>query len=178
MNLRDILFGIGIMILTIFVTVYGMSVFYPSVKYDDFCGELRTQEIIDTQQRCEEIGGKWSVYESVKPVEGSVEGFCDRDFNCRQNYEDARESRSKKIFFISIPLGVVLILIGGFLFGIEAIGAGLMGGGIGTIVYGAGGYWQYGGDLFKFLMSLLGLTAVVYLAYWFNKKFGKKVKRK
>ena len=173
MSLKNIILGIAIVILTIFVTVNGIGIFYPSVDYDDFCGDVKTQEVIQTQNRCEDIGGKWEVYEAVKPVEG-VEGFCDRDFTCRQNYEDAQELRAKKIFYIALPLGILILVIGGFLFHLEAVGAGLMGGGVGTMVYGAGNYWQYGDSLFRFIISLLGLVAVIFLAYWFNKKFGKK----
>ena len=174
MSLKNIILGIAIVILTIFVTVNGIGVFYPKVEYNDFCDEFKTAEKIETQERCEEIGGKWSVYD-VRPVE-SVEGFCDRDFTCRQDYEDAREEQAKKVFYIALPLGILILLVGGFLFHLEAVGAGLMGGGVGTIVYGAGSYWQYGGELFRFIISLLGLVAVIFLAYWFNKKFGKKKK--
>jgi len=177
MSLKNIILGIAIVVLTIFVTINGISVFYPIQQYEDFCGDVKTQEVIQTQERCEEIGGKWSVYEAVKPVEGA-EGFCDRDFTCRQNYDDAREERAKKIFYVALPFGILILLIGGFLFHLEAVGAGLMGGGVGTLVYGAGSYWQYGGELFRFIISLLGLVAVIFLAYWFNKKFGKPVKNK
>ena len=173
MEMKNIILGIAIVILTIFVTVYGISVFYPGLEYNDFCGDVRTQEVIQTQERCEELGGKWSVYEAVKPVEGA-EGFCDRDYICRQNYETAEEDRAKKVFYIALPLGILILLVGGFLFHLEAVGAGLMGGGVGTLVYGAGSYWEYGGELFRFIISLLGLAAVIFLAYWFNKKFGKK----
>jgi len=173
MSLKNIILGIAIVILTIFVTVNGIGIFYPNMDYSDFCGDVRTQELIQTQERCEEIGGKWEVYESVKPVEG-VEGFCDRDFTCRQDYEDAQELRAKKVFYVALPLGILILVIGGFLFHLEAVGAGLMGGGVGTMVYGAGSYWMYGDSLFRFIMSLLGLAAVIFLAYWFNKKFGKK----
>ena len=173
MDVKNIILGIAIMILTIFVTVNGIGIFYPKAEYNDFCGEFKTAEVIQTQERCEEIGGKWEVYDGVRLVEGE-EGFCDRDFTCRQDYEDAREERAKKVFYIALPLGILILLIGGFFFNLEAVGAGLMGGGVGTIVYGAGAYWQYGGYLFRFIISLLGLVAVIFLAYWFNKKFGKK----
>ena len=173
MDLKNIILGIAIMILGIFVTVNGIGVFHPKLEHDDFCGEVKTAEVIETQERCEEIGGKWEIYDGVRLVEG-VEGFCDRDFTCRQDYKDAREVRAKKVFYIALPLGILILLIGGFLFHLEAVGAGLMGGGVGTIIYGAGSYWQYGGDLFRFIISLLGLIAVIFLAYWFNRKFGKK----
>ena len=175
MDLKNIILGIAIMILTIFVTVSGIGVLHPKLEYDDFCGDVEIAKVIETQEMCEDIGGKWRVYESVQlDIDKVVEGHCDRDFTCRQNYEDAREGRAKKVFYIALPLGILILLIGGFLFHLEAVGAGLMGGGVGTIIYGAGNYWQYGGDLFRFIISLLGLVAVIFLAYWFNKKFEKK----
>ncbi|MBU4069414.1 MAG: hypothetical protein KJ646_00355 [Nanoarchaeota archaeon] len=176
MSIKNIVLGIAIIILTIFVAVYGINMFFPQIEYPDFCGDVNTQEIINTQERCEEINGKWSVYESVKPIEGGMEGFCDREYYCRQDYEDMNEIRSKKIFLISVPLGILFLIIGGFLFKLESVGAGLMGGGVGTLIYGAGGYWRYGEDWFRFVISLMGLIAVIWLAYWFNKKFDKKKK--
>jgi len=176
MKLRDIILGIAIMILTIFVVVYGISVFYPGVEYSDFCNEFKTAEIVETQERCEQIGGQWNAYEEeIRCVTTPCpQGYCDRDFTCRENYEDAQETRSRIIFFIALPLGIALLVLGGFVFGLEAVGAGLMGGGIGTILYGAGGYWAYSTDVLRFILSLLSLAAVIYLAYWFNKKSGKK----
>jgi len=173
MQIKNIILGIAIIILTIFVTVYGINIFYPSGEYKDYCKDDKIYEIADTQQKCEDLGGKWRNYEFVKEND-SVEGYCDRDYFCRQEYDSAREIRAKKIFFISVPLGVIIIIFGGFLFHLEAVGAGLMGGGVGTIVYGSGNYWQYGDNLFKFILSLLGLTAVIYSSYWLNKKFEKK----
>ena len=72
---------------------------------------------------------------------------------------------------VALPLGIIIIIIGAFVFGLEAVGAGLMGGGVGTILYGVGGYWRYSADLMKFLLSLVGLIVVIYVAYWFNHKY-------
>lgn len=168
MELKNWILGIGVVVLTIFVAVYGLSVIYPNVVYEDYCPVIKTAEIIGSQERCEQVGGQWSPYLEKTP-EG-VAGYCDRDYACRQDYEKSLEVRSKKIFYISVPLGILIIFIGGILFSLDAVGAGLMGGGIGTIIYGAGGYWRYGDDLFRFIISLLGLAAVIYLAYWFNNR--------
>jgi hypothetical protein len=175
MKLREIILGIAVMILTIFVVVYGVSIFYPIVKYNDYCEEFKSAQIIDTFEECEKVGGNWIFYEDIKPVEGrDINGFCERNYSCNEEYKEAQEDRSKMIFFIVLPLGILLLILGGFLFGLESVGAGLMGGGIGSILYGAGGYWRYGTDILRFSLSLIGLIAVIYLSYWFNKKFGKK----
>ncbi|MFH1787465.1 MAG: SoxR reducing system RseC family protein [archaeon] len=174
MEIKNLVLGIAILILTIFVTVYGISVFYPAQEYEDYCGEFKTGQIIENEQQCIGVEGKWTSEDIRCVTTPCPQGYCDRDYICRQDYENAQETRSKKIFYISIPLGILILVIGGFLFHLEAVGAGLMGGGVGTIVYGAGGYWRYGDDLFRFIISLLGLAAVIFLAYWFNRKFGKK----
>ena len=175
MEIKNIVLGIAVIILTIFVAVYGIGIFYPIVEYENYCGEFKTAEIIETQERCMKIGGQWTADENIRCVTTPcIQGYCDRDYTCRQNYETVQKSRVRSIFYISIPLGVLLIFIGGYLFYLEAVGAGLMGGGVGTIIYGAGGYWQYGDNLFRFIISLLGLIAVIYISYWLNRKFVKK----
>jgi len=180
MQIKNIVIGIAIIILTIFVSFYGINTFYPKPDYDDFCGDIKTQELIKTKERCEEIGGKWSVYESVRPVlvEEEVEGFCDRDYYCRQDLEDARKIRSRNVFFIALPLGILIIALGAFLFSLESVGVGLMGGGVGTLIYGAGAYWPYSENWIRFVISLVGLIVLIFLAYRFNAWFEKKSRKK
>ena len=174
MAIKDVVIGIAIIVMTILVSFYGINTFYPKPDYDDFCGEIKTQELIETQQRCEEIGGKWTVYERIEPVENKTGGFCDRDYYCRQDLEEAEKVRSRNVFLIALPLAVLLIIVGAFLFKLESVGAGLMGGGVGTLIYGAGAYWPYSENWIKFILSLIALIILVGLAYWFSKKFGKK----
>lgn len=178
MQIKNIILGIAITILTIFVAIYGMSVFYPSPDYDDFCEKYEVPKIIETQNECVDTGGKWTPNNIQRVSDKELSGYCDTTYYCRQDYEDAREVRAKKIFYISVPLGIAILVTGGFLFYLEAVGAGLMGGGVGTIIYGAGNYWEYGDDLFRFIISLLGLIAVIFLTYWLNNKLGKNGKKK
>jgi hypothetical protein len=175
MKIKEVVFGIAIIVLTIFVTIYGISVFYPAVEYEDYCGNVKTNEIINDAERCVEVGGQWTDY-GLSKIDGEPTGYCDREYECRLEYEAADKIRAKKVFYISLPLGIIILVIGGFLFYLESVGAGLMGGGVGTIIYGAGNYWEYGDDLFRFIISLLGLAAVIYLAYWLNKRRKKKKK--
>lgn len=175
MKIKEIVFGIAIIILTIFVTFYGINTLFPKPDYFDFCPQIQTQEFIDNQARCIEVGGQWTEDSYARPVDGkNITGYCDRDFTCRQEHEDAMKMRSRNVFFVALPLGVIVIALGAFLFGLEAVGAGLMGGGIGTLIYGSGAYWPYTENWIRFLISLAGLVFLVWLAYYFNKKFGKK----
>tara|TARA_Y100000294_G_C8508545_1_gene317738 strand:- start:113 stop:313 length:201 start_codon:yes stop_codon:yes gene_type:complete len=45
-----------------------------------------------------------------------------------------------------------------------------MGGGVGIILYGVGAFWRFADDWLKFILSLIGLIAVIILSYWFNSK--------
>jgi len=176
---RNLVLGVAIFILTMFVVVYGMNTFYEKPEYSDFCDEFKTAQVINTEQECLDTGGKWNAYEAVRPVpvgEETITGYCDRDFNCREEYEDAQEKRSKFVFIIAIPLGILIIALGAFVFQLNAVGIGLMFGGIGTLIYGSGGYWRYADNLFKFIISLVGLVVLIFLAYWFNGRIGKKKK--
>ena len=178
MKIKNTVIGIAIIILTIFVTFYGINTFYPRPDYDDFCGEMKTQELIISLERCEEVGGKWNVYEVIEPIKGAQEGFCDRDYYCRQEMEEATKIRSRNVFLIALPLGILIIAFGAFLFSLDAVGAGLMGGGVGTLIYGAGAYWPYSENWIRFIISLVGLIVLIFLAYWFNKRIEKNKKRK
>ncbi|MAH03605.1 hypothetical protein CMI39_02350 [Candidatus Pacearchaeota archaeon] len=170
MGIKDIIIGIAIIILTISVVVYGVNTFYNKPEYTDFCEEFKTQEIIETQERCEEINGKWTSQDIRCVTTPCPKGYCDRDYECRKDYEDSREKYSKNVLIISIPLGILIIVLGAYFFRLDSVGAGLMGGGVGTLLYGAGGYWRYAGDIFRFILSLVGLVALIWFAHWFNKK--------
>ena len=171
MNLKNIVLGIAIIILTISVAVYGINIFYDKPEYRDFCGEFKTAEIIDNQERCEAIGGQWNEEGIPRRIDDiTITGYCDRDYTCRMEYESAQEKYSKNIFLIALPLGIIFIAVGAIVFGLEAVGAGLMGGGVGIILYGVGAFWRFADDWLKFILSLVGLIAVIWLAYWFNSK--------
>ena len=184
MNVKDVVFGIAIIILTIFVTYYGINTIFPGVDYNEFCTPDRYNPYINTSVQCENAGGKWNPsyyegnYAKPIPVEGSVEGYCDLDYYCRQDYEKEQKIRSRNVFFIALPLGILIIAGGAFFFGLEYVGAGLMGGGVGTLIYGSGAYWPYTENWVRFILSLLGLILLIWLAYFLNKRMQKKDKGK
>lgn len=180
MIVKNLVIGIAIIILTISVVVYGVNLLFDKPEYIDFCKDVKTAEVIDTQVRCEEIGGQWNAYDGPRPVvdrEVAREGYCDRDFTCRQEYEDAQELYSRNAFLVALPLGIIIILLGALIFHLDAVGAGLMGGGVGTILFGVGGYWRFTGNTLRFLFSLAGLVVVIWATYKYNKKFEKKRKK-
>ncbi len=177
MQIKNIIIGIAILILTMFVTIYGINTFYPKPQYEDFCERGIAQKIIQTEQECINAKGKWNSYENIKSPEAQT-GYCDITFECNQNYDDARDTWTKNVFIIAVPLGIAIIALGAFLISLESVAVGLMGGGIGTLLYGTWGFFWEADDKIRFVISLIGLAVVIALAYYFNKKFEGKSKKK
>lgn len=153
--------------------MFGINTFYEAPVYADFCEEFKTAQVVETEAQCIEMDGKWTSQEIRCVTEPCPQGFCDRDFGCREAYEEAREKYSRNVFLIALPLGILVIALGAIVFGLEAVGAGLMGGGVGIILFGVGGFWRFAQDWLKFGLSLVGLVIVIWLAYWFNKRMKK-----
>lgn len=177
MKIKEIVLGIAIIVLTIFVTYYGINTIFPSPDYNSYCTPEMGGATYTSQSLCETNSGRWNPVVGPKAT-GQVDGYCDLYYQCNQDFNDANKMRSRKVFFIALPLGVAIIALGAFVFGLEAVGAGLMGGGIGTLIYGSGAYWPYTENWIRFGISLLGLILIIWLAYFFNKRFGKKRKRR
>ncbi|MEK6891041.1 MAG: hypothetical protein AABX03_02790 [Nanoarchaeota archaeon] len=176
MLIKNILIGLAITILASFVAIYGILAFYGDApQWDVYCGNITQVYEINTSQQCEAVGGKWNpVYTDGRyaptPVKQGPEGYCDLYYDCNLNLQDAQKSYSKTLFLITVPIGVILIIIGAALFALEAVGAGIMLAGIVTLIYGAGSYWPNANNMFRFLISLAGLILVIILAYWINKR--------
>ena len=177
MDIKNLIISIAVLVLTLSVSIFGIKLFYSSPEYNQFCGEFRAMEFVNTSEKCEDLEGKWIDNFGPKTENLKFQGYCDLNYYCGQEYERATESYSRNVFLIAIPVGIALIFLGLVIFGLESVGAGLMAGGVGTIIYGVGGYWRFTGDSFKFIISLIGLIAVILIAYKFNSKFYSKNKK-
>ena len=171
-SIKNIVFGIAIFFLTMFVGIYGISTLYEKAPdYNDYC------PVINVESECIAHGGIWNNYSyegnPAKTVPAQP-GYCDIYQKCSKEWDSAQEKYHRKVFFVALPLGIIVIAIGALAFGLEAVGAGLMAGGVGILLYGAGGYWQYAKDAIKFILSLIGLVVVIWLAYFINRKWGNK----
>lgn len=178
-NIKNIIFGITIFILTIAVAVYGISTLYgENPKNDKYCPYNLINQTI-----CQQEGGVWvnnTQYivdnrGETKPVAVPVPvegGYCNYDYTrCQKEFEAAEKVYYKKVFLTALPLGIIIIVAGALIFGLEFVGAGIMAGGVGIIIYGVINYWRFTDDWLKFVLSLAGLVVVIGFAYYANKKW-------
>ena len=181
LNIKNILIGIAITILTVFVVIYGIQTFYPSPQYEDYCDAQRKP----IPENPELLGGTCATvspdsrneccinkgYEYYDEETGRCMGI---DNSCYEQYDEVNETYSKNLFIITLIIGIILIAIGALVFKLESIGAGIMGGGIITLIWGSGQYWRYADDIFRFIISIIGLVLVIGLGYWINSRERKK----
>lgn len=194
MRIKDTILGIAIIVLTIFVTYYAINTVFPSPNYNDFCNNSFTMKAPPTREVCPqvcipsyEILKSQCVYNSCGSGCGpdEINSFANQkscsqalyDMQCVDRYDTALKMRAEKVFFVALPLGIGIIALGAFFFGLEAVGAGLMGGGVGTLIYGSGAYWPYTQNWLRFLLSLVGLVLLIWFAYFWNKRIKKKRRR-
>ena len=199
MSLKNIVMGIAIMILTISVVVQGVSIFYDNPEYEDFCSDSGRIPLDKSEgtvcltvcRELYEIQGDKCVFNSCGSGCGAdgVNTFrelsqCEAaltERGCYDVFDDAMERYSKNVFLIALPLGIAIIAVGALIFGLETVGAGLMAGGVGVILWGVMGFWGFADEWLKFVFSLVGLVALIWLAYYFNERFEKgksKLKKK
>ncbi|HRZ85224.1 MAG TPA: hypothetical protein P5277_00410 [Candidatus Paceibacterota bacterium] len=186
MKVKNLILGLAITILASFVAIYGIKAFYGDTPvWDDYCevDKISVPQVeINTSAKCEELGGNWNSLANSAKFEAmaipGVSGYCDFYYECQQEFDEAQKSYSKNLFLITIPVGVVLIVIGAVLFSLEAIGAGIMLAGIVTLIFGATSYWPNANNIFRFLISLAGLVIVIFIGYWINREIAKEGKLK
>lgn len=184
---RNLILGIAIFILTIFVGIYGINTFYGKApEFNDYCPMAAPQN----PSECVKQNGTWINYNDERAVPSAKvpvpattpTGYCDVYTYCQKQLEKAEEPYYKGVFLIALPLGIIIIAIGLFVFSLEAVGLGLMSGGVGIIIYGVQQYWRFQTDLIRFVLLLVGLIIIICLTYYFNKKlnlklFGKREKK-
>jgi hypothetical protein len=178
MNVKNLVLGIGIVIVFGLALGYGIEAFHPSPQYEDYCDPLRGYEVIDNSTICEQDGGKWFGNEPIVKGEVTVKGYCDYDFTCRGEYESTRERYSWSVFLISIIVGIITLLLGFMVLKVEPVGSALIGSAIWAILYGSIWNWNNFGKSWKFILLFIALVLLILIAYRLNKgDKGKKEKK-
>ena len=190
---KHVLLAIAIAIVFVFFVGFGIASFYKSPKYEDFCVQREFKEVI-TQEKCELENGKWTSYnrEIPKPVAAmdsnqllctkisgigknvtlncetieqiTQSGYCDLDFYCREDFDKSREKYNRNVFIVATGIGIIILIVG-FALKMASVSAGLMGGGVLTILYGIIRYWTDIPDYGRFIILGIILAILIWLGY-------------
>lgn len=182
MKVKNLVLGIGIFIVFMFLLHNGIRAFYKSAPmYDDFCNNtnyfLGETKPLPTGQSCtfpavlrEQEQNCYS--QKGQPIYNYDEYGCqisvkECDF-CQKIYDEARNDYNKVVFIIALIVGIITLLIGYSILSVEPVGSALMASGIGAIVYGTITNWENLGNFGRFLLLLLALVLLIWIALKLN----------
>ncbi|MDO8516744.1 MAG: hypothetical protein Q7S33_01340 [Nanoarchaeota archaeon] len=166
---KRIILSIAIAILFVMFIAYAIETIYPSPKYEDYCKIDIKQYYIQTN--CEDNGGRWNEYGLASPGQATPikdglnqTGYCDMYYTCSKEYQDTQEKYNRNVFFASIILGILTIIIA-VIINLESVSTGFMAGGVILIIYGTIRYWGNLSDVLRTIMLGITLGVLVWIGY-------------
>ena len=180
MKVKNLVLGLGIVVVYALVLWQGIEAFYPQPKYEDFCDVYPDRPIhekypgennnctlpvnLETKQNaCYKVKGEFRYeYDDNGCV---IEGYCDE---CNINYNEASDKYSRNIFIISLIAGVITFIIGFAILKVEPVGSALIGSGIWAIFYGTVRNWRNFGAGIRFVLLFIVLMILIWLAIRLN----------
>lgn len=168
------LFVLGIIIILNLLFGYAIKVFYEEPQFDEYCQLKQVEQSIADQQTCLDVGGQWNendnylkpLYTDQRTSETLVDtstGWCDKNYTCSQDYENAREDYEKNVFILLVSLGVIAMIVGVFS-KIEILSVSLIGGGILSLIIASVRYWQYASDILHLVILSVALGFLIWIA--------------
>ncbi len=164
-NAKKIILSIAIAIIFVLFIAYAIETIYPSPKYEKYCPVI--EKTILNQSDCDLYNGTWNVYPNYVPDKTApvgVQGYCDTYVKCQKPYESASEKYNRNIFFISLVIGLITIILS-FIFVVEAVSSGFMAGGVLLIIYGTIRYWGSLSDILRTIMLGFALAVLIWIGY-------------
>lgn len=167
MNIKNLVLGIGIVVVFALALWQGVEAFYPSPQYNDFCGNVEPRvsagsiakeniDFYENQTICLENDGEWR------------NGYCDYYSKCSDEWNDARDDYSKVVFFVALIVGVLALIVGYSILSIEPVGSALMASGIWSFFWGTVINWRNFSDIWRFLLLALALVLLIWIAVRLN----------
>jgi hypothetical protein len=138
--------GFGIAVILPFMLHLGVNTFSPPPNWEDY-------NIVDYYDKLEEASEEERAELEAK-------------WNDLKVAQDRHEARYQKaLFLVMAPAGIAAIVIGAFI-GFQAIGAGLMFGGIFCLMDGYIQYWEKLPDWMRFVSLLVAFIALLIVGYF------------
>lgn len=159
---RKIILGFGFAVLTPMLIHYGIDVFAPRYSWRasseaDAAIYRRTAELRQQERRATSEAEKAKIQDQLDQLENQRRG--------RQQARQAQEDQSGRVhFFVGVPLGILVTLIGSFI-RVQAVGGGLMLGGIFTFSDGCWSYWTELPSSGRFLVLLVAFAVLLWIGY-------------
>jgi uncharacterized membrane protein YphA (DoxX/SURF4 family) len=135
---RQIAIGFGIAVIFPLLVHYGVATFHATPKYEPWV----------------------ALAPNATPDERKE--YLTQQQQRQKNYAEAAKEFARILVIVSTPLGVAAILFGAYL-SFQAVGTGLIFGGIFAISWGYWSYWSYLDDWMRFVSLLVGFAALIFV---------------
>lgn len=162
---------IGIMIVLNLFFNYTLSLVYSAPKYENFCPQTQVVNVPDNQNECVAEGGQWTsglygryLEETNQQVVPKESGYCNLQYTCGQEFQNAHDTHSRNVFVALVVLGAISVLIGNFFGGNAVISNGLALGGVLSFVIASMRYWGAANDLIRVVILAIALGILFYIA--------------
>jgi hypothetical protein len=137
--------GFGIAVLLPMTVHYGVSTFSPGPEWEEY-----------------QVENYYERHERATPEE-QVE-LEEENSRIEKKYREELKLFQKHMFAVAVPIGIVALVLGAML-AVQAIGSGLMFGGIFTLTNGYWCYWSELQDWMRFLSLLAALAILIFIGY-------------
>lgn len=137
--------GFGIAVIVPMLVHYGVSTFSPRPKWRDYHDSGYYQRLRDA-----------SPQEKAKLETERKER--------EEKWQKGRKRFERHLFFVAVPVGIATIVIGS-MSPVQAIGTGLMFGGIFSLIDGYCWYWSALQDWMRFLSLLVAFVILLFIGY-------------
>lgn len=183
MNVKNLVLGIGIVIVFALVLWQGIEAFYPSPLYENFCKNREfeispakplpsgitlnctfSKTLQEEEQQCYSQKGR-PIYEYDNNGCAIAIKECDM---CQKQFDDAMNQHSKIVFFVALIVGIITLIVGYAILSIEPVGSALIGSGIWSFFYGTVVNWRNFTNIWRFLLLLLALVLLIWIAIRLN----------
>lgn len=158
----------GIMIVLNLFFNYALSLVYKSPEYNNFCPTTQVVTIPDNQNECVAQGGQWTDNSTYgKPVPAEVNqprGYCDLQYTCRQEFENANKTYNKNVFIVLVVLGAATVFVGNFFAGNVVITGGLSLAGVLSFLIASVRYWGSANDAIRVVILAIALGLLFWVA--------------
>jgi len=162
-NIKKWSLVLAIVIVSNIFFAYVISLIYPAPIYNDFCKQSQVNPALNDELSCIGVGGKWTAAPQ-KTSEG-VNGYCEAEFTCSNNFQKVLGSHEKNVFIILVVIGAVLLVLGlltslgGAILTLSMSWSGVL-----SLIIASIRYWSYATNWLQVIILFLALLTLVYVA--------------
>lgn len=160
----------GLAIVTNLFVLQIERVVFDEPQYEAFCPVPQVSRVVETEAECLSSGGRWNENIPQKNIEPVVSGYCEENFTCNKQFEEAHKVYERDSFVVSVIAGVVILAFAAFLPALAGVvGNGLSFGAILLLIVSSTTYWTYMEEWLRLIVLAVAFVSLIGIAV---KKFG------